>query len=103
MAGRWLARAVRRLGIPEDVALHLPVLHVMGSQRARVENHRGIAEYSPETVRIRTTQGMLVLRGRGLLVQELAQDDLVCVGELRAAEWIGEGETGCGLPGHGAR
>ena len=102
MAGKWWTRAVRRLGIPEDVALHTPVLHVMGSQRARVENHRGIAEYTPEAVRIRTAQGMLVLRGRDLLVKELARDDLVCVGQLWAAEWQEE-DGGCSLPGHGAR
>ena len=86
MVQRWFSRLARRIQIPEDVALQLPLIHVTGNVRARVENHRGIAEYTPELIRIETAQGRVVIRGRDLLVRELARDDLVCTGMILAVE-----------------
>lgn len=86
MAQSWFAGLTRRLEFPEDVALQLPLIHLTGNVRARVENHRGIVEYTPELIRIETAQGLVVIRGRELLVKEMARDDLVCVGTILAVE-----------------
>jgi len=82
VAQRWFAALTRRLEFPEDVALQLPLVHLTGNFRARVENHRGIVEYTPELIRIETSQGLVVIRGRELLVKELARDDMICVGTI---------------------
>ena len=86
MAQRWFVGLTRKIQVPEDVALQLPLIHVTGNIRARVENHRGIAEYTPELIRIDTAQGRVIIRGRELLVQEMARDDLVCTGVILAVE-----------------
>lgn len=75
MARRWFARMVETLEIPQDIALHMPLVHLTGNGRARVENHRGIVEYTPELIRIQAATGLVVIRGRGLMVKELAHDD----------------------------
>lgn len=87
MARGWFARAVRQMQIPEDIALHMPLIHLTGSTRARVENHRGIDEYTPELIRIRAAAGHIVIRGRDLTVKELARDDLICAGRILAVEF----------------
>ena len=86
VAQGWFVGLTRRFQFPEDVALQLPLIHLTGSFRARVENHRGIVEYTPELIRIETAQGLVVIRGRELMVKELARDDLVCVGTILAVE-----------------
>ena len=86
MAGNWMAALMRRMEFPEDVTMQLPLVHLTGNIRARVENHRGIAEYTQELIRIVTAQGLVVIRGRELLVKELARDDLICVGTILAVE-----------------
>ena len=94
MAKRWFTRVVQRLQIPEDIALHLPLVHLTGSCRARVENHRGIAEYTPELIRIDSAAGLVVIRGRELMVKELARDDLICVGKILAVEFYDQPGSG---------
>jgi len=86
MVQGWFAGLTRKIEFPEDVALQLPLVHLTGNVRARVENHRGLAEYTPELIRIETAQGLVVIRGRELLVKELARDDLLCVGTILAVE-----------------
>ena len=86
MAQGWFAGLTRRIEFPEDVALQLPLVHLTGNVRARIENHRGIVEYTPELIRMETAQGLVVIRGRELMVNELARDDLVCVGTILAVE-----------------
>lgn len=86
MAGGWRAALARRIEFPEDVTMQLPLVHLTGNIRARVENHRGIDEYTPELIRIETAQGLVVIRGRELLIREMARDDLICVGTILAVE-----------------
>ena len=47
---------VNFFGLPGEVLLDLPRLVMLGNNRMVVENHRGLLEYTEETVRIKTAQ-----------------------------------------------
>jgi len=88
--GKWNRRlrekATQAFALPEDVLLHLPVVHLVGGQRLDMENHRGLVEYTSECIRVRTTLGETVIRGKELLLKEIGPEDLMVLGTIEGLE-----------------
>lgn len=78
--------AVQAFELPEDVMLHMPVMHLTGAQKLHVENHRGLIEYTTERLRIRTTMGEVVVTGKDMLVKEIGKDDILVLGTVQNVE-----------------
>ena len=53
--------------VPRELLLSLPVLTATGRQEIRVENYRGIQEYTQELIRINTRSGQIRLTGKRLI------------------------------------
>lgn len=70
------------LEIPGDVALDLPKIVIVGNIQLFIENHRGILEYSPESVRISTGDGEVAITGQGLMLRNVLPDEIFVVGEI---------------------
>lgn len=75
-------RAATAIGLPADVVANLPRLSLVGQKQLVVENHRGIALFSPECISIKTTQGVIDVLGEGLLVYSINQEQVVLSGEI---------------------
>ena len=93
MAWRDLKKKVKQqfsdfLEIPGDVALDLPKIVMMGNIRLFVENHRGILEYSPESVRINTADGELGVTGKELMLKNVLPDEICVVGEIWSLNFL---------------
>ena len=43
-----------KLDLPKEVVLDLPLVSMVGQDEVTVENHKGLLEYSAETIRIAT-------------------------------------------------
>ena len=72
------------LEIPGDVALDLPRIVIVGNIQLFIENHRGILEYSPESVRISTADSELTVTGRELMLRNVLPEEICLVGEIEA-------------------
>ena len=59
-------RLADALELQHDVALNLPVLHLTGSERLLMENHRGLLEYGRGKIRIASTAGVVEIEGQDL-------------------------------------
>ena len=59
-----------------------PRVSVMGRARVSVETHRGISEFTPETVRVRLDDGFLLIRGAGLSVDSMSESSLAVSGSI---------------------
>jgi len=74
----------KALDIPNDIILDLPKITLIGNVQLYIENHRGIIEYSPETIRIAVGIGELEISGSTLMIRTISKDDLHLDGEVEA-------------------
>lgn len=75
--------ALRNAGMPEDVVLGMARVTMIGSDRARVENHQGLLELSSERIRLRTQAGSILLEGSGLKLRFLTSHTAEIEGNIR--------------------
>ena len=73
--------------IPRELALSLPVLRAVGRQEIRIENYRGIREYTQELIRISTKSGEIRLTGRRLGIEYDTNAEMKITGLVSAIEY----------------
>ena len=75
-------RVTTTFELPRDIMLDLPCVRMIGDEELVLSNHKGIAEYAKEQVRIKTSLGMAKILGRGLIIKEISREDIVIVGKI---------------------
>ena len=80
-------RIVEALDLPMETVLDVPRLTVLGNEKLLVENHKGVYEYYPNYVRLRTGCGMLRVGGEDLALEELGAERLLISGLLASFEY----------------
>lgn len=70
------------LEIPDDLALDLPRITLVGNLNLNVENHKGIISYSRQEVRLRISDGYLIARGSGFALRSISRTDIFLEGEI---------------------
>lgn len=68
--------------LKSDVIMGEVRVEINGQNRVTIENHRGIALYTEEVVRIAHPAGMLEVRGAGLHIENLIIEELVIAGRI---------------------
>jgi len=68
--------------IPEDVVLNVPRITIIGNLQLIIENHRGLIEYTPQTIRVGAGNGQLVIDGEDLAVGSVFSEDLSVMGRF---------------------
>ncbi|MBO8126753.1 MAG: sporulation protein YqfC [Firmicutes bacterium] len=72
------------LDLPEEVILALPKVTVIAGVQVIIENHRGVIQYRPSCLRIRTSAGELRLEGTNLSIASINATEIVVDGKLSA-------------------
>jgi sporulation protein YqfC len=75
-------RLADALELQHDVALNLPVLHLTGSERLLMENHRGLLEYGRGKIRIASTAGVVEIEGQDLAIKSVGRDEVLVTGNI---------------------
>lgn len=93
MGWRDLRKKVRRtmaeiLEIPGEIALDLPKIILVGNVQVIIENHRGIVEYTAESVRVIVPAGEVGVRGRQLVLRNILPDELCIEGQIESVRFI---------------
>ncbi len=81
-------KLAERLELPENILSDEPYIELWAGKKARVENHRGIAVYSPQLIEIRTAGGGVRLKGSELRIDSLISEEIVITGIIVSAEII---------------
>ncbi|HUW63328.1 MAG TPA: sporulation protein YqfC [Spirochaetia bacterium] len=76
------------LEIPGDILPDLPRVILIGDTRLLVENHRGIGVYQADSVRISTSCGDLLVRGRDLVVKNILPEEITVEGQIRELSFL---------------
>ena len=77
-------RVTTTFELPRDIMLDWPTARMAGDEEIVLSNHKGIAEYTKERVRVKTALGIVRILGRGLVIKEISRDDIVIVGKIDA-------------------
>ena len=81
---RRIAGTLGTLGLPEDLLPGVPRITVVGRGQMLLENMGGVCAYSLEEASFYTGQGVLTVRGKGLLLRELGESRVLLQGELKS-------------------
>lgn len=76
------------LELPIDIMMDLPRLSVIGNVEASLLNHKGIIEYTQETIRINTKSGVFKITGEELEIKTILSEEIVIVGLIANIEII---------------
>lgn len=76
----------QRLDLPAEALSDVPLTEVHGRTMARVENHCGIVEYTPELVRIAVRRGGVSIRGSALTIARMTRRCVEVRGMIFAVE-----------------
>ena len=63
------------------------LITMVGSSELLIEGMRGILDYSPETLRVNTVSGMLLIMGTELEISSLTAEELSLKGKIRSLEF----------------
>lgn len=86
----WKSKITENTGLPKDVLLGLPYLFISGQQEVRIENFRGIIEYTDRIIRIQTKLGKINVCGQKMQIQNYSNDEMIIVGYIRNIEFYEE-------------
>jgi sporulation protein YqfC len=53
-----------------------------------MENHKGIIEYSTDTVRINAKGGIVLVTGNRLVIKNIALEEIILTGEIEKLEFL---------------
>lgn len=73
--------------LPRDVVLDLPRVTLVGNLQLHIENHRGLVEYSRETIRVSAAQGEIVVTGGELVIVAILQDEVLVRGRISGVQF----------------
>lgn len=82
--GEKLADAVN---LPKDVVLGASVVTVLGNGEMRIENYRGIIEYTDSLIRVQTKHNQIRLTGKRLQIDYYTNDEMKITGCICSIEF----------------
>ena len=80
-------RVARASQLPEDVVLGMPIVETLGCSEMRIENYRGLIEYTGQLVRIQPKIGQIRITGKHLRVDSYSNDDMKITGIIQTIEY----------------
>ena len=81
-------RVTDALDLPKEITQNLSHLSVVGEKELFIENYKGILEYTPEIVRVKTHGRALTVTGRDLEIRTITDDDLQIVVVINTIEFV---------------
>ncbi len=74
--------------LPTDIIMDLPKLTLVGNIEVSLFNHKGIIEYTVETIRINTKCGIFKITGEKLEIKTILSEEIIIVGLIKNIEII---------------
>lgn len=76
---KWTASI---LDLPQDVALDLPRITMLGGLQLTVENHRGVLHFSPQSLRLAMDRGEMEVTGEDLIIRNIGAEEVFVEGTI---------------------
>ena len=69
--------------LPPEVVLDAPLLMLVGKKKMYLENHKGIALYQNDLLKIRINSGFLILKGNSLEINQINSHNIYISGIIK--------------------
>ena len=76
------------LELPKDVVLDLPKIIIIGNIQMSISNHKGIIEYTQETLRINSGIGVVKISGNDMELKTILSEEIIVIGHIEKVEII---------------
>lgn len=80
-------KVTKMLELPEDIVLNMPKIELLGEKHLRVENFKGIIEYSDTVTRLNLGTKLLKILGANLTIQTMTNDEITMGGTIHQVEF----------------
>lgn len=80
-------RMAEAVSMPKDVVLGVPIVTIIGKCEVRIENYRGIIEYTENLIRIKVKDGQIRITGKNLQIEYYTNDDMMIMGNIEKTEY----------------
>ena len=75
------------LSLPKEIILNLPLVTLIGSGEANIENYKNIIEYTETLIRINTTSGILRISGHNMRLKQITAEHITVIGDIVKMEY----------------
>ncbi|MGO1372013.1 MAG: sporulation protein YqfC [Senegalia sp. (in: firmicutes)] len=76
------------LELPKEIILDLPKITLVGNIQLYIENHKGIIEYTKDSIRINSKSGVIRIIGKNMLIKNIVSEEVIIKGEIINVEFI---------------
>ncbi|GFN34703.1 sporulation protein YqfC [Tepidimicrobium xylanilyticum] len=74
------------LEFPKDVVMDLPKITVIGNIQVNISNHKGIVEYTQETLRVNSSIGLIRITGTDMELKTILSEEIIVKGNIEGIE-----------------
>jgi sporulation protein YqfC len=72
---------------PKEVTSNVPLITLCGHERLHIEQHRGLVDYEPENVVMRSSCGLIRIAGAGMVFRLYTAAEAVITGRIDCVEF----------------
>lgn len=74
----------KELGLPVEVIDNLPKISVIGDSEITIENHKGILSFDKDNIKIKTSIGVLEIRGEHIEIIFIGGSTIIISGKFKS-------------------
>lgn len=78
----WMERLAQQADLQTEPIPAQPLVEIYSDRRVLIEHHKGVLQYSCETIRVGMTYGFLQIQGNGLVLARMSGSQLVICGKI---------------------
>ncbi len=84
--GGWIETAVEGLGLPAELLEGAARLTLVAGRQVRIENHRCLCSFTPDTLEVDARKQRLRVRGEGLRIVSMDSQEILVDGTILTVE-----------------
>ncbi|WP_343042054.1 sporulation protein YqfC [Ornithinibacillus caprae] len=81
----WL---IKKFALPSDVILELPRITIIGQLHVYIENHKGLAVFTDNELKLKTTKGYIQIKGSSFVLKMMLPEEILLEGKISDVKFI---------------
>ena len=81
---RWM---MEQMDLPADVMMNLPRITMIGNFHIYIENYQGAIRFTNKVLRIRHTEGELIISGSEYIIKNILPDEMLLEGIIQGVQF----------------
>jgi len=82
------AKISETFNLPSSAIVGDPMIEWVGTNRLRIENHKGIVKYATNEIKINTILGTLLVSGQSLNIKSMIPEEIILTGRIEKLEYL---------------